>query len=222
LESSLVTGRLIDAFRLADPASPALPEEVLQPHNTINRYTGTTGTGMFAPYQTVRLSFADPKTRRHELYLVFDPQRLGQDKLLEMMRDVGKTGYGRDASLGLGKFEIDGVNDWSVVPVKAGQPYLTLAPCMPPPDSLTGKSSFWRPFTRFGRHGGPAFTGSVFKTPLLLADSGAVLNFVLADGKTGFVGQGLGGAGRLSKQIPGTVHQGYAPIVPLNLEGWHA
>jgi CRISPR-associated protein Csm4 len=30
-----------------------------------------------------------------------------------------------------------------------------------------------------------------------------------------FTGQGLGGDGSLSKSIPGTVHQGYAPVVAI-------
>jgi CRISPR-associated protein Csm4 len=38
--------------------------------------------------------------------------------------------------------------------------------------------------------------------------------------ETGFVGQGLGGDGRLSRAIAETVHQGYAPVVGISLPAW--
>jgi CRISPR-associated protein Csm4 len=212
---------LLKAYLAGSLEDPVLPEETMQPHNTINRLTGTTGTGMFAPYQTSRLSVADPRSRDYDLHILLDDSRLPQALFLEMLDDVGKTGYGRDASLGLGKFEVDGVGTWQAATIEVGKAFVALAPSAPPAHSLDARRSYWRTFTRFGRHGGPAFTGAVFKAPLLLADTGAVLTANEASGGRSFIGQGIGGEGRLSKQIPGTVHQGYAPVIPVNLEGWH-
>jgi CRISPR-associated protein Csm4 len=47
-----------------------------------------------------------------------------------------------------------------------------------------------------------------------MANTGAVLTPVDYQNKP-FTGQGLGGDGSLSKSIPGTVHQGYAPVVAI-------
>lgn len=212
---------LVKAYLAVNLDDPVLPEQTMQPHNTINRLTGTTGTGMFAPYQTSRLSTADLRSRNYDLHILFDDNRMSQPLFLEMLEDVGKTGYGRDASLGLGKFEVDGIDDWQAPMMQAGGSYVALAPCAPPVHSLDAGRSYWRTFTRFGRHGGPAFTGAVFKAPLLLADTGAVLTTSEISAGQTFIGRGVGGDGRLSKQIPGTVHQGYAPVIPVNLEGWH-
>ena len=221
LEAERLARPLLEAYRASDLSEPLLPEEVLQSHNTINRYTGTTGTGMFAPYQTWRLSTADVRSQLQDLYVLLDAQKLAQPLFEQMLDDVGKTGYGRDASLGLGKFNIEGISPWSAPEIAKGRPHLTLAPCSPLSGSLDTTQSFWRPFTRFGRHGGPVFSGKVFKTPLLLADTGAVFTFNEAPAAQVCAGQGLGGDGQLSTQIHGTVHQGYAPVIPLNLDGWH-
>lgn len=76
--------------------------------------------------------------------------------------------------------------------------------------------------TRFGRHGDiAAISGQPSKTPLLLADTGAVLTPAQFDDRL-FTGAGLGGDGSLSNALPetvrqGTVHQGYAPVVTIYL-----
>ena len=73
--------------------------------------------------------------------------------------------------------------------------------------------------TRFGRHGNElALAGKPFKTPVLLAASGAVLTPSGRFTVPPFVGQGLGGAGQLSKAETATVQQGYAPVAPIALE----
>jgi CRISPR-associated protein Csm4 len=134
------------------------------------------------------------------------------------MNDVGLHGFGRDASIGLGKFAVEGCEALSSR--RLADTVVTLAPCRPRPDEVEAEKSYWRPFTRFGRHGGPSFGGKVFKTPVLLADTGAMFT-ASAKGRGGpFLGRGLGGNGRLSRQIPQTVHQAYAPVLPVDLEGW--
>lgn len=210
---------LLNAYRADDLAEPedALTR-TLQPHNTIDRLTGTTGTGIFAPYQTERLSRQTTETR-FTLEILVDPDRLHPDRLIQLLDDIGATGYGRDASIGLGKFRIVSVEHQHASASTPSTTWLCLAPCAPAPSSLEEGSSFWRTFTRFGRHGGPAFAGAVFKRPILMADTGAALT-PHQPPTSGFIGTGLGGGDRLSGSVPGTVHQGYAPVAPLNLEGW--
>jgi CRISPR-associated protein Csm4 len=55
--------------------------------------------------------------------------------------------------------------------------------------------------------------GKPFKNPILLAQTAAV--FFTNPPQSGFIGQGIGGQGELSKTIAATVHQGYAPIIAI-------
>jgi CRISPR-associated protein Csm4 len=99
--------------------------------------------------------------------------------------------------------------------------YLTLAPCAPQGQGFDPERSFYQTFTRFGRHGDiGVHLGNPFKTPVLLAQTGAVFSPCPAGegpGVRAFIGQGLGGNGLLSKAIQETVHQGYAPVVGIRL-----
>ncbi|MCF7992149.1 MAG: CRISPR-associated protein Csm7 [Thiohalocapsa sp.] len=186
-----------------------------QPHNSINRLTGTTGRGDFAPYTQMQRWYATsvPLCCR----VMFDPERLQAAELVELFADIGHGGYGRDASIGLGKFSVEHV---PAVPRSApigANACLTLAPCAPQGLAWEPQRCFYDVFTRFGRHGDLAVhLGNPFKTPLLLAKAGAVLTPATWSSPH-FVGQGLGGDGRLSKVIPETVHQGYAPCIPIHL-----
>jgi CRISPR-associated protein Csm4 len=191
--------------------------------NTIHRLTGTTGTGPFAPRQVERTVFAAGSTL--ELYAALDSGRLGPELFTQAMADIGTSGYGRDASTGLGKFTLQGTLAPQVwpVPVKARHA-MTLAPCAPMPDQLDATDCFYQPLSRFGRHGSlSVLTGQPFKRPLLLMRTGAVLALreiasVSGAGWPLFHGRGLGGITQpISAAEPATVHQGYAPLLPLAL-----
>jgi CRISPR-associated protein Csm4 len=184
--------------------------------NTINRLTGTTGQLQFAPRQVERTAYRSGA--RLDLHAVVDEDRLAAEELRKLVEDIGAIGYGRDASTGLGKFSVEGVAEhhWSLGPSKH---WLTLAPCAPDPASLDAERCYYLPVTRFGRHGNVGVRlGAPFKRPLLLAKTGALLT---SRAPAGWLvhGRGLGGrSAPLSAVIPETVHQGYAPVVPLNAE----
>jgi CRISPR-associated protein Csm4 len=191
-------------------------DEHPQPHNSISRTTGTTGRGDFAPYQMAQGWY--PQGATLDCYIAFDPQRIDQDTLALALSDIGASGFGRDASIGLGRFKLR--KDTGDLPPSAtgANAYLCLAPCVPQTGEWRPEACFYQPFTRFGRHGGMAAvkSGRPFKTPILMVDTGAVLtprSFTAVS----FVGRGLGGDGSLSKSIPETVHQGYAPVLPICL-----
>jgi CRISPR-associated protein Csm4 len=152
-----------------------------------------------------------------DLWLIHDPARIGRDDIAALLKDVGAFGFGRDASIGLGKFEVVAV-DAAELPAQPGaNAWLTLAPCAPQGLAWRPERCFYQPFTRFGRHGDLAVqSGRPFKNPVLLAQTGALLapqDFA----SRSFTGQGLGGDGVLSKAIAATVHQGYAPVVAVAL-----
>lgn len=194
----------------------AVQENWPQPHNNINRLTGTTGEG-FAPYAMRQIWFAPDLTL--DLHVVFDPARLSAAELQELFTSMGTTGFGRDASIGLGKFAVEesaAVNLTAQANANANA-YLTLAPCAPQGCGFLPHASHYQPFTRFGRHGDQAVqNGQPFKTPVLLTAAGAVLKPARYM-ETRYVGQGLGGDGRLSRTISETVHQGYAPVIGVHL-----
>lgn len=188
-----------------------------QPHNTINRMTGTTGLGEFAPYAMPRI-WQHPSLQL-DIYVVLDESRLGQSELKDLFTDIGFSGYGRDASIGLGKFEVTGFEQCDWPAQKNANAFMTLAPCAPQGQGFDPARSWYQPFTRFGRHGDMAVhSGKPFKTPVLLADTGAVLTPAHFDPQARFTGQGLGGDGSLSNAIQSTVHQGYAPVLAIRLE----
>jgi CRISPR-associated protein Csm4 len=185
--------------------------------NTINRITGTTGVGQFAPRQVERTVYR--QSALLDVYVAAEESVLDAAVVTQLFEDVGSAGYGRDASTGLGKFAIESVGEpsWAA---RSARHWLTLAPCAPVPDMLDAARCHYQPVTRFGRHGNIGVRlGFPFKRPLLLMKTGALL---AAREPVSWIvhGSGLGGrSAPLSFAIPETVHQGYAPVVPLNAEG---
>ena len=199
-----------------------------QPHNTISRETGTTGTGMFAPYAMEQYWYsarATPRTNGTflaeagslDIYLVSDLATVTVDELQSAISDIGQVGFGRDANIGLGRYDIESFEETSLPSQANANAWLTLAPCMPQGLSLDPARCFYQVFTRFGRHGDiEVLRGSPFKTPVLMAAGGSVLTPSAFENRP-FIGQGLGGDGSLSKTLPQTVHQGYAPVIGIRL-----
>ena len=195
------------------------------PHNAIDRRTNTTGDG-FAPYSLTRLWYG--KDAALDIHIVLDETSLPVADLEQALRDIGELGFGRDAGIGLGRFEVNSleVTEW---PSQANaDAWFTLAPCAPQGLSWHAEKCFYTIFTRFGRHGDiGVHLGNPFKTPVLLANTGAVLSPRQIDErepnmKAVFTGQGLGGDGSLSNAIHGTVHQGYAPVISFKLPSQEA
>lgn len=181
-------------------------------HNTLNRLTGTTGTGIFAPYTQSQIFYAPGQM--FDLWCLLDETRLSVDELRAMLEQIGQFGYGRDATVGLGKFEVASFATTSLFSASSPQTSLwwTLAPCAPQGLGLDAERSYWRVMTRFGRHGGVlALGGNPFKQPLLLAATGAVLASKDNTSRQ-FIGQGLT---HVSLAQPAAVHQGYAPVLAL-------
>jgi CRISPR-associated protein Csm4 len=184
--------------------------------NTIDRLTGTTGAGPFAPRQIERTVFT--ADARLELYAVLDERRLDRTFFMRLVQDIGAMGYGRDATTGIGKFAVESVEEHAW-PVQRSRHWLTLAPCAPDARSLDPAWCFYQPVTRFGRHGNLAVRfGVPFKHPILMLRTGALLT-TREPMDASVHGSPIGGSSApISQAIPDTVHQGYAPVVPLNVE----
>ncbi len=197
-----------------DKKKHSLMETHSQPHNSINRLTGTTGEG-FAPY-TMDQNWFHPQLQWH-CYVLVDESRIESDEIRQCLDDIGLLGYGRDASIGMGKFEVRQFQSFQFPDRDDANSFLTLAACAPQGLDFDPARSFYQVFTRFGRHGDRAVhkDNKPFKSPVLLAKAGAVLTARFP--VDNWLGQGIGGSGELSKTIPQTVQQGYAPVIAIHL-----
>ena len=195
----------------------ATPIERAQPHNTINRQAGTTGEGQFAPYAMPQIWFHP--AMRFDLYVALDEARLSKAELCAALDYMGAIGFGRDASIGLGKFErIGDVTPVSFPTTTGSNSYLTLGPCAPQGLGYCPVRSTYQVATRFGRHGDAAVqSGQPFKRPVMLAKAGGVFWPEAVDVTCQFIGQGVGGfENPVSLSMPETVQQGYAPVIAIH------
>ena len=182
-----------------------------QAHNSINRAISSTGDARFAPFASEQNWYSTES--QWQLYLLHDPARITCDELAQILKNLGHSGYGRDASTGLGKYHLDALEAEQTLFTRSGNAAMTLAPCCPQGQGFDGAHSYYQTLTRFGRHGNvQATAGNPFKKPVLMAQSGAVFSGE-RHGRP-WIGQGIGG---ISTTLPAAVHQGYAPAIALEL-----
>lgn len=186
----------------------------MQSRNTINRLTGTTGEGAFAPF-AVGQSVFHPQME-FALFIAIS-EGIFINSVEEALKRIGATGYGKDASTGLGRFEVLGSSEFDPTSLGATHPNAcyTLSPCVPEKNTFRGM--FYTPFIRFGRHGDVlAKSGNPFKNPVITADEGAVFEPALQEV---FDKPYIGSAVKnISKVEPNTIMQGYALYIPVALE----
>jgi len=191
----------------------ALKKEFLQPHNTINRMTMTTGEGMFAPYvQSADVYYPGVHL---VLFILIDETATDITRVSEGIKRIGKLGFGKDASTGWGRFDLVRMEEKPFNDDDQVDACYTLGPAIP--EKGVFRDVFFIPFTRYGRHGDVmAKSGNPFKNPVIMADEGAVF---IPEKKDVFTKPYLGRPARnVSKTMSETVVQGYAPYLPFKLE----
>lgn len=186
-----------------------------QPHNTIDRRTGTTGVGGFAPYSVDQHMYF-PETKL-ALFVGINDSRISIEGVIKGLKRIGETGFGRDASTGSGRFELGEASDIDLFIMGAEKPNAcyTLSPCVPEKDTF--QKMFFAPFTRYGKHGDIlAKSANPFKNPVIMADEGAVM-FPKADDvfDKPYIGRGVT---NISKAEPRSVMQGYSLYLPVRVE----
>lgn len=186
---------------------------VNQPHNTINRITNTTGSGRFAPF-AIENAFYRPGINLCVFVLV-NTAATDIDRILTGLDRIGKWGYGRDASTGMGRFTLGDCEEISFPGDSEANACYTLGPCVP--DMRELEKIYYLTFVRYGKHGDRfAVANNPFKNPVIMADEGAVI--LPRDKKAhliSYVGTAIRG---VSKTKPESVVQGYAPCLPVKLE----
>ncbi|HOU51745.1 MAG: hypothetical protein KBG22_11965 [Smithella sp.] len=187
--------------------------EFIQPHNTINRLTMTTGSGMFAPYSEAA-DFYYPETEL-AVFILVNEEATDIARLQAALERIGRVGYGRNASTGAGKFSLGECEELALPDGSASDACYNLAPVLP--EIGLYKECWFTPFTRFGRHGDAlAASNNPFKNPVIMLDEGAVL---IPTDRSVFAKPYLGSAaGGISKVLPTAVAQGYSIYLPLKLE----
>lgn len=191
----------------------------VQSHNSIDRLLGTTTSGgQFAPYQSAQQWFFD--TYLMDIYIIIDTKRLDWESCREILNNIGKFGFGRDASIGLGKYKIveeQKINLSQYISSHSANCYMTLANSAPQNKDYWNKEyCYYQITTRFGRHGDRyAFEKNPFKKPIILAKAGAILTPNKMENLS-FIGKGINNVSHIDKI--NIVHQGYAPIIPLEID----
>ena len=187
-------------------------------HNHINRLTSSTDNEGFAPYTVEQYYYGTrDKTITLDVYVVYDENLISIDLIQEILRQIGLYGYGKDATIGMGKFEISYIVDnFQFKKSNLANAYLSLAPSTPEAGYDTNKS-FYTTIVKFAKAGADIAitTGNPYKNPILMAKTAGIFtpNEFIADKL--FIGKGLGGDGSISKSFKKIVHQGYSPIVPV-------
>lgn len=184
-----------------------------QPHNTINRLTMTTGTGMFAPFAETSI-FYYPETEL-VIFVLIEEEATDIDRVKTALDRIGQWGYGRNASSGQGRFNMAEHDELSLPSADSPNACYVLAATVP--EKGVFSDYYFTPFVRFGRHGDMlARSRNPFKNPVVMADEGAV--FVTEDSRV-FKKPYIGTAVRnTSKAMPQTVAQGYSLYLPFRLE----
>lgn len=198
--------------RLGQKTPAPLWQQQVRGHNSLDRRTGTTGrSNGFAPFER-ELMWFHPGLY-FDLPFVLDTSRITAEECRELIAGIGQSGYGKEASSGLGKFDICDIEPWQPAKATETNAWFTLSPCAPQGSQWVVQHSYYSIHVRFGRHGDAAVkSGKPWKNPLLLAETGALLTPQKFDPARLFIGHGLDG---LSEAIPETVHQGYAPVLPV-------
>lgn len=188
-------------------------KKFIQPHNTINRATMTTGDGMFAPFSETS-DFYYPETEL-AVFILVDKNATDINRIAAALERIGQVGFGRNASTGSGRFSLGECEEKTLPSGDKADACYGLSPAIP--EKGLYKDCWFTPFIRFGRHGDVlAVSKNPFKNPVIMADEGAV--FVPAD-RSVFSRPYLGCAAfNVSKVLPGAVTQGYTIYLPFKLE----
>ncbi len=175
----------LEAFNLAQRGEPPrkdglFGEELIQPleriRNTISRTTDTTGDeGSLFPTQEFVLDTSSSLTKETPYLSVY--VRVGEgfeERLIQLFRLLEANGFGADASVGYGRFEVIPTLepvDWLDVPADSINGLMTLSTFQPAQNDPT--DGYWELLMKYGKVGADFGLENVFKKPLVMLKPGA-------------------------------------------------
>jgi len=140
-------------------------DEFVSIRNSINRTTFTTYGTDFAPYGVNEKNFL----RTLWMFVLVDNPI--KDKIIKTIKKIGKYGFGKDANIGKGNFDVEIIaNTLQNIDSKYA---LSISPIILKDNNI--EKSWYEPFTRFGKFGLQNAHANAFKKPTLLTDSGTVV-----------------------------------------------
>lgn len=141
-------------------------------HATINRLTGTTGEEVGGLYAREVIYYAED----YRLHGYLAPGILGDDAF-NLLEEVGRNGYGADASTGMGQFDIEKDNDFNseeFLHCPDANGFMALSRCLPDEQCKVMDSSYATEI-HYGRLGGSfANWGNPFKKPVIMMQAGSL------------------------------------------------
>ena len=174
--------------------------------NAINRLSNT----VLSLYHTEEDFFDDNFC--FDIYLKYNNHLLKKEEVLNVLEYIGKIGYGKDASIGKGKFEIKNYEESPAVLPKRDNINAFISLSHGIPDSSI-KDGYFKTITKFPKHGGYlAITANPFKNPVILTIPGSV--FLVEEIKE-IYGQAL----NISPNIGNHIHSAFMLPLFVHLEG---
>jgi len=168
--------------------------------NSINRKTSTTQGDMFAPYTVEYLEY-----EKFDIYLLIGKEK---DLIIEKLQEIGEIGFGKDASTGKGRFEIENIEDVSHFFNLKTNTYVSISSfCM---KDNSCENVYYEVYTKYPKTRGDL--SNPFKNPLILAKTGAG---IVCNEEIRFIGNAITNFSNNSK----IVHQGYAITLPITQNG---
>jgi len=169
--------------------------------NSINYKTFTTDGDKFAPYGVDEYFFNEK-----DIYFLLDEKQLNVEELIELLNYLGNFGYGKDTTIGKGRFE---VIDFKSVEIDfKARTYMSMSAFVLSSKNI--ENVFYEPFVRFGKLGGDRAYTNAFKKPILMLNTASVI--IYKDLKERFFEGSVINDIATYKDV---VHQGYAILLPI-------
>ena len=165
----------VDFCRIQEGIKPKLEDpsisirDRVRLRNTISRVSNTTSPGG----ELFEVPFSNLSRFDGDLTLFARAANGGMRILMEALKMLGRTGYGADASVGHGGFELDG--DPTPCPkmdsVPGSDGFISLSTFQPTTTDPT--EGFWRLFVKYGKLAPEFHATAVFKRPQIMLRAGA-------------------------------------------------
>ena len=146
-----------------------LVREHVRLRNAISRVTGAAGSGG-ALFEVPYSDLSDPD---RGLTIYVRASRHGMNTLMQALEMLGRTGYGADASVGHGSFELTAEPQPcpALVDVPDADGFISLSTYQPA--SADPVDGFWRAFVKYGKLAPEFHDTAVFKRPQVMLEAGA-------------------------------------------------
>lgn len=197
----LQNGNFTNAKRSDEIGYKVKKESIVK--NSINYKSFKTGAEGFDPYAEDEIGLSSSL----DIYFCLNETIFNLENLKDSLKILGEMGYGKNATIGKGRFEVEDVKEIKFKK-RASTTFMTLSPLSL--QNIKAKEIYYTVFTRFGKHGGDLANSSPFKKPILLADTSAVLLFD-EEKELDFVGSAITSHSKHTE----TIHQGYSILLPI-------